>query len=115
MIREFIYLPEFEKQWAKCGLDDNNQRELEAFLCEHPEAGNLIKETGGLRKLRWSLPGKGKSSSSRVLYVDFAFFEKIYFLSCFPKSVKVSLSRDEKKSIKAVINDIKATLRREKL
>ncbi len=88
-------------------------REFEAFLCEHPEAGSLIKGTGGLRKLRWSSQGKGKSGGIRILYVDFPFYEKIYLITCFPKSAKVSLSQEEKKQIKSVIADIKLILRRD--
>lgn len=104
-------MPEFERQWKKCGLNDDDLKDLEAYLCEHPEAGRLIQGTGGLRKFRWALPSSGKSGGSRVLYVDFAYFEKIYMITCFNKNVKVSLSRDEKNQIKAVIEEIKRVLR----
>ena len=90
-------MPEFERQWEKCGLDDDDQKDLEAYICEYPQVGELIKGTGGLRKLRWALPSGGKSSGSRVLYVDFAHFEKIYMITCFAKNVKVSLSKKRKK------------------
>jgi uncharacterized protein len=46
MTREFIYMPEFDKQWDKCGLKDLQQREFEAFLCEYPEVGSMIQGTG---------------------------------------------------------------------
>jgi mRNA-degrading endonuclease RelE of RelBE toxin-antitoxin system len=112
MTREFIYMPEFEKQWKKCKLSDSAQRDLEAFLCEFPASGALIQGTGGLRKLRWALPGKGKSGSIRILYVDFNSFEKIFFITCFLKGIKISLSQEEKRKIKLLIGSIKSSLRR---
>lgn len=111
MTREFVYMPEFDRQWIKCGLKDLQQREFEAFLCEYPEAGSMIQGTGGLRKFRWNLPGKGKSGGIRILYVDFPFYEKIYLITCFPKSIKVSLSQEEKKAAKVIITSIKNILR----
>jgi len=104
-------MPHFEKQWASVKLTDEQLRELEVFLCEHPDAGDMIQGTGGLRKLRWSLPGKGKSGSIRTLYVDFAYFEQIYMIACFKKNEKENLSTAEKKQIKSIIEQIKANLR----
>lgn len=111
MTREFVYMPSFEKQWKEANLTEDNLRDLELFLCEHPNAGDMIQGTGGLRKLRWSIPGKGKSGGVRTLYVDFATFEQIHMIACFRKSVKESLTGDEKKSIKSVIDQIKMNLR----
>lgn len=112
MTREFIFLPEFEAQWKKLGLNDNDQRDLEAFLCENPETGDVIQGTGGLRKLRWALPATGKSGGARVLYVDFAFFETIYLVTCFGKTTKINLTQDEKKQIKRVVDQLKTQQRR---
>ena len=113
MTREFVYMQTFDKQWTGAKLNDEQLRELEVYLCENPEAGDMIQGTGGLRKLRWALPGKGKSGSVRTLYVDFAYFEQIYMISCFKKSEKENLSQSEKKQIKSVIEQIKANLRKQ--
>ncbi|MBI9102521.1 MAG: type II toxin-antitoxin system RelE/ParE family toxin [Spirochaetales bacterium] len=111
MTREFVYMPTFEKQWSELKLSDEHQRELEVFLCEHPESGDMIQGSGGLRKLRWALPGKGKSGSVRTLYVDFAYFEQIYMIACFKKNVQENITQAEKKQIKSVIEQIKENLR----
>ena len=113
MTREFVYMQTFEKQWTGAKLNDEQLRELEVYLCENPEAGDMIQGTGGLRKLRWALPGRGKSGSIRTLYVDFAHFEQIYMISCFKKSEKKNLSHPEKTQIKSVIEQIKANLRKQ--
>lgn len=45
MIREFIILPEFENRWQELRLTDKELRELELFLCMHPESGDIIPGT----------------------------------------------------------------------
>lgn len=112
MTREFITLPEFQKCWQQSGLDDEGLRELEIFLCLNPTGGDVIPGTGGLRKLRWSLEGKGKRGGLRTLYVDFAYYEKIYLISAYPKNVKADLNEDEKKKIKMLIKVLEDELRR---
>jgi len=112
MTREFIELPEFLNLWYKIGLDDNDLSELELYLCKYPEKGVLIKETGGLRKIRWKRKSKGKSGGIRVLYVDFLFFSKIYLISVYTKSDKANISSSEAKNIKKLIDLLKNELER---
>lgn len=44
--------------------------ELQSYLCANPDVGDVMQETGGIRKVRWSLSGKGKSGGVRVVYLD---------------------------------------------
>ncbi|KUO73236.1 MAG: addiction module toxin RelE [Clostridia bacterium BRH_c25] len=106
MTREFIITHEFDKRWAQLGLNDDDLFELENFLCEHPEAGPVVQGTGGLRKLRWYSKNRGKSGGLRVVYVDFAFYEKIYLISAYPKSIKDDLSNEECNEIKKLIKSL---------
>ncbi len=53
---------------------------LEEFLCVNPQAGVVIEGTGGLRKLRWALPNRGKCGSIRIVHIDFIRYEKIYLI-----------------------------------
>lgn len=114
MTREFIFIPEFEIRWKKLGFNDDDLRDLEAYLCEHPTLPPIIQGTGGLRKFRWSQhEGQGKSGGARILYVDFASFEKIYMISCFAKNKQINLTGAQKKQMKAVIEHLKSELRSE--
>lgn len=65
----FIELPPFERQRANY-LDDEGYRALQLDLMRNPLAGDVIKGTGGLRKLRQPDPlrGKGKRGGLRVIY-----------------------------------------------
>ncbi len=49
-------------------LDDDEYAELQQFMMEHPEAGSVIRRSGGVRKLRWKRKGAGKRGGLRVIY-----------------------------------------------
>lgn len=49
-------------------LDDDERSKLVAFLGMNPESGDVIPETGGVRKLRWAGSGRGKRGGTRVIY-----------------------------------------------
>ena len=112
MTREFIRTNEFEKCWKNLNLSEDQIVELESYLCLNPVAGNVIQGTGGLRKLRWSLPNKGKSGGIRVIYIDFAYYEKIYLISACPKTVKDNLTKEECNQIKRFVKSLSDELGR---
>ena len=49
-------------------LSQSEREELVAFVGANPEAGEIIPETGGVRKIRWALAGRGKRGGARVIY-----------------------------------------------
>ena len=67
-------------------LTDDEYVGLQGFLLKYPEAGNIVPGSGGVRKLRWSIAGKGKRGGVRVIY----FFKKqdreIWMLTIYSKS-----------------------------
>jgi len=50
-------------------LDDDEYAELQQFMMERPEAGNVIPGSGGVRKRRWKRKGMGKRGGLRVIYM----------------------------------------------
>ena len=78
---------------------------------KNPGAGDIIQGTGGLTKLRFSLPNTGKSSGLRVLYVDFIRQETIILVNCYSKSEKDSITDKEKAEYKSLIKSIKEVLK----
>lgn len=69
-----------------------------------------MRGTGKLRKMRFALPNRGKSDSSRVLYVDFVIAETIYLIYAYPKNEKDNLTVEERNTIKMLIERLEETL-----
>lgn len=113
MTRLFVILPEFEKQWTKMGLNDKDLRRLQYILLDDPKIGDVMQGTGGLRKVRFPFENRGKSGSARVVYVDFAVYEKIFLITAYPKNEKDNLSQAERNAIKKLIEALESQLKGE--
>jgi len=107
MKRTFIRLPSFEKAWKALGLGEDEYAALEEMLLLNPKAGVVIEGSGGVRKVRFALPGRGKSGSIRVIYVDIVVEETVYMIYAYPKSAKENLSKAEIASFKKLVDLLK--------
>ena len=65
---------------------DDEYRKLQNFLAEHPKSGDIIKGSGGLRKLRWKLPDVGKRGGVRNIYYYYETESDIYMIYIYKKS-----------------------------
>lgn len=110
MIKTFIQTKEFSKNWDKIGFTDDDMRRLEYEILQNPQVGNVIPGTGKLRKMRFSIDGRGKSGSTRVCYVDFVVQKTIYLITVYPKNEKDNLSKEERNSIKRIIDVLEKSL-----
>ena len=81
------------------GLGDEELVKLENTLLSDPDAGDVIQGTGGARKIRIPLEGRGKFGGGRVIYVDLVVREQIYLLLAYAKNVQRDLSPSEKKQV----------------
>lgn len=107
MTRVFVYTKPFRTSWEKMGLNDEDLKQLEEALLENPQEGDVIQHTGGARKLRIKLEGRGKSGGGRVIYLDVYETEKTYLLFAYPKNVQENLTPEQEKAIKALVDAIK--------
>jgi hypothetical protein len=103
MKRTFIQTKEFSRHWDELGFSDQDLRRLENEILINPKVGNVIRGTGGLRKMRFAFEGRGKRSSSRVCYVDFEVHETVYLITVFAKADQENLTREERSNIRKVI------------
>ena len=110
MKRKFVMMPIFDKQWREMGLNDNDLQNLQVELLKNPQLGNVIRCTGRLRKMRFAFQNKGKSGSTRVLYVDFVVAETIYLIFAYPKNEKDNLTNEERNNIKKLIEQLERNL-----
>lgn len=95
------------------GLTDDDLKRLQFELLDNPQKGDVIQGTGGLRKIRFAFENRGKSGSSRVVYVDFAVYEKIFLITAYPKNEKDNLSHAERNNIKKMIEALEQSLKGE--
>ena len=102
---EFIETPMFTRQIKQIATDDE-LKELQKTLIESPDKGDLILQTGGLRKIRMATGTQGKSGSVRVIYF-LATDEIIYLVMAYPKSTKDSLTDAEKSDLKKLTKLLK--------
>jgi hypothetical protein len=81
----FIESAAFERARAVY-LDDDEYAELQQFMMENPEAGDVVRESGGVRKLRWKRKGMGKRGGLRVLYFVRYQPNEVWLLTLYAKA-----------------------------
>ena len=82
---EFIEAPAFSK-YLYDYLNDDEFLGLQAFLVKYPDTGKVVPGSGGVRKLRWAVSGKGKSGGVRVIYYFKKQDDEIWLLTIYSKS-----------------------------
>ncbi len=71
---------------------------MEDSIALDPTVGSVISGTGGIRKIRWSVPGRGKRGGIRTIYFYHVGPEEIYLLTAYGKSSQSDLTPQDKKS-----------------
>jgi mRNA-degrading endonuclease RelE of RelBE toxin-antitoxin system len=87
-------------------LADEEYRLLQEFLAERPDAGAVIRGSGGVRKVRWAAGGKGKSGGVRVIYYWMQAEERIHLLLIYGKGEQADLSAADLRRVKALVEQI---------
>lgn len=88
----FVETSLFTAQLARY-LSDDDYREFQAHLMAYPDAGAIIRGSGGIRKVRWGARGRGKSGGVRVIYYWATAAAQIYLLTIYGKSERSDLDR----------------------
>ena len=96
---------QFFKKAAKL-LTEPEKNDLIAYLSFNPNAGVLIKGTGGVRKLRWSRSGIGKKGGVRVIYYYHSEFMPLYLLTIFGKNERADISMKEKNILATMVKEL---------
>lgn len=88
-------------------LPDDSYRQLQAALASDPEAGPLIPGSGGLRKIRWGVAGRGKRGGLRIIYYVRITQDEIWLLTLYPKNVAENIPAHVLRQIKQEIDNEK--------
>lgn len=102
----FIELPPFER-YRTSYLDDEAFRNLQQELLANPQAGDVIKGTGGLRKMRFADEGrgKGKRGGVRVIYYWWLGGSQYWLFTLYNKDEATDLTEDERKLLAAMLKN----------
>jgi len=85
-------------------LSEDDYAAFQQFLLEHPQAGDVVQGSGGVRKVRWARAGTGKSGGARVCYYTRNAAGQILLLVIYAKSVRASIAGAVLKQIKEVLD-----------
>jgi hypothetical protein len=96
-----VETPVFTKRILET-LTDDEYRQLQHFIAQHPGAGDIIPGSHGLRKLRWTISGKGKRGGTRVIYYWLRPRDTILMLFVFRKNERSDLSKDQLKTLRSI-------------
>ena len=84
-------------------LDDESYRLLQAELLQDPEKGDLMRGSGGLRKLRWAVPGRGKRGGVRVIYYWAVSKDRFLMLLIYDKTEQDELTADQLRQLRQLV------------
>lgn len=95
----FVELPPFSALRDELFTDDDFSS-LQAYLIDHPEAGDVIPATAGCRKLRWTSKGKGKRGGARVIYFLKLAVGQVVLVAAYSKGERDDVPRPWLKRLK---------------
>src|SRR6266436_5046824 len=96
----FVETPVFTRRVQE-HLSDDEYTGLQLFLVERPNAGKIMKHSGGIRKLRWAGSGKGKRGGLRVIYYWWVAKDRISMLTVYAKNERDDLTSEQMKQLKS--------------
>ena len=93
---------------------ETERGEFSFWLAQNPDAGDLIRGSGGCRKVRWSRAGMGKSGGVRIIYFLRLDRGEICLLVIYSKSVEDSISGHLLKQVREEVENGRKVTRKEK-
>jgi hypothetical protein len=100
----FVETPVFTRELQDL-MSDDDYRALQSALLLRPEAGDLIPGGGGLRKVRWGLPGTGKRGGLRLIYYWQKAEDRIYMLLVYRKSRQEDLTPQQLRILRKLVKE----------
>lgn len=85
-------------------LSDSQYSEFQKYLLKNPDIGDLIRGSGGLRKVRWTSGNKGKRGGVRIIYFWKIAEDQIYLLTIYAKNEITDISPNDKRILKQMID-----------
>lgn len=94
----------FQKQWPIYWTEEE-RGEFAAYIAESPDAGDVVPESGGIRKVRWRRAGSGKSGGVRVIYFTRMTEEEVVLLTLYAKAKTDNITGAKLKEIRHALEN----------
>ena len=94
----------FQKQWPLYWSEEE-RGEFAAYIAEFPNAGDVVPQSGGIRKVRWRRAGTGKSGGVRVIYFTRTAEEEVVLLLMYAKAKTDNITGPKLKEIRRVLEN----------
>jgi hypothetical protein len=105
----FVYLDEFLDDWNQLYGTDQDELALwalETLIMSDPMAGDIVKGTGGLRKMRFGSDQAGKRKANRICYAYFPSHHLILMILAYGKNRQSDLTSAERAGIKEYLEQV---------
>lgn len=87
-------------------LDDQQLNLLQLYLIDSPDAGKIVKGSGGVRKLRWGYGGQGKRGGLRIVYYWSVEKRQILLLTVYRKNEATDISKEAIKTMRKIVKSL---------
>ena len=94
----------FQKQWPLYWTEEE-RGEFAAYIAESPDAGDVVPESGGIRKVRWRRAGTGKSGGVRVIYFTRTAGQEVVLLLLYAKAKTDNITGAKLKEIRHALEN----------
>lgn len=94
----------FQRQWPLYWTEEERGA-FAAYIAAHPMAGDVVPESGGIRKVRWSRTGSGKSGGVRVIYFTRNSAGEVVLLTLYAKARTDNLTGQKLKEIRRALEE----------
>jgi hypothetical protein len=84
-------------------MSDDDYAELQALLVDHLERGDVIPRSGGLRKVRYKLPGRGKRGGARIIYYWLNQDAELWMLYAYAKTQQEDLTPKQLRLLREIV------------
>lgn len=108
-----VETPEFLSATRKL-MSDDERALLVDYLAHNPMAGDLVTGTGGIRKVRWGLEGRGKRGGARVIYFYHDADMPLFALTAYAKNERADLSQQDRNDFRQLTTMLVEAFKRRK-
>jgi len=111
-LHEIIETPAYLAAAERAGMTEEDRAAVVDFIAANPQAGDLIKGSGGVRKVRIAKPGGGKSGGWRVLTAYISETVAVLLVTAYGKNQRGNVSKAEVNEMAGLMKELKAEARR---